>query len=148
MHWILITNLNSKYDADGTELMKDVIVWDGADFTLKNGQYIEVSYLPIGTEFTITEKEGVDSDLYYYTEIEVDGVVQREPEETDSPKTATGVISTSESTVNVKYKNLLYVFELPETGGFGTNIYTMAGVLCLIFGAGFMYRKKFRGRRV
>ena len=138
----------TKYDADGTELMKDVIVWDGADFTLKNGQYIEVSYLPIGTEFTITEKEGVDSDLYYYTEIEVDGVVQREPEETDSPKTATGVISTSESTVNVKYKNLLYVFELPETGGFGTNIYTMAGVLCLIFGAGFMYRKKFRGRRV
>ena len=48
---------------------------------------------------------------------------------------------------DVSYVNV-YCYELPETGGSGPIIYTMAGVLAIIFGAGFMYRKKVRERRV
>lgn len=39
-------------------------------------------------------------------------------------------------------------YELPKTGGFGLMKYTMAGTLCILLGAGFMYRKKVRERRV
>ena len=49
--------------------------------------------------------------------------------------------------VSIHYNNILK-FELPKTGGPGTNVYTTAGALSLLFGAGLMYRKKFRGRRV
>ena len=46
------------------------------------------------------------------------------------------------------YINKEVPYNLPETGGPGTNVYTTAGALSLLFGAGLMYRKKFRGRRV
>ncbi|WP_251208979.1 SpaA isopeptide-forming pilin-related protein [Acetatifactor aquisgranensis] len=39
-------------------------------------------------------------------------------------------------------------YELPETGGAGSKLYTMAGAACLMLGAGFLYKKKFRERRV
>lgn len=38
-------------------------------------------------------------------------------------------------------------YELPETGGSGFGLYTMAGAALTIFGAGFLYKKKFRERR-
>ena len=34
-----------------------------------------------------------------------------------------------------------------ETGGTGTILYTMAGGMIVLFGAGFLYKKKFRERR-
>ncbi len=39
-------------------------------------------------------------------------------------------------------------YELPETGGAGSKLYTMAGAVFLMLGAGFLYKKKFRERRV
>ena len=39
------------------------------------------------------------------------------------------------------------MFALPETGGTGTILYTMAGGMIVLFGAGFLYKKKFRERR-
>lgn len=39
------------------------------------------------------------------------------------------------------------IYELPETGGSGTIVYTLAGALLTMFGAGFLYKKKFEKRR-
>ena len=38
-------------------------------------------------------------------------------------------------------------YELPETGGIGSKLYTMAGAAFITLGAGFLYKKKFRERR-
>ena len=58
----------------------------------------------------------------------------------------TGTVSKGEM-VEIEYNNI-EKFVLPETGGFGTTLYTMAGVAAILLGAGFMYRKKFREGRV
>ena len=63
----------------------------------------------------------------------------------DGPGIVTGIIS-KDSRVEIEYNNVLK-FALPETGGSGTIIYTMAGGMALLFGAGFLYKKKFRERR-
>ena len=39
-------------------------------------------------------------------------------------------------------------YVLPETGGIGSKLYTMAGCIVLFLGAGLLYKKKFRERRV
>ena len=61
---------------------------------------------------------------------------------------ASGTITQAGKEVVVKYKNKLHIYELPHTGGFGTMLYTIAGVLFTLLGAGFMYRRKLRERRV
>ena len=57
----------------------------------------------------------------------------------------TGTI-TKDNTVEIEYNNIKR-FALPETGGSGTILYTMAGGIVVVFGAGFLYKKKFRERR-
>ena len=57
-------------------------------------------------------------------------------------------IETTQSQYTIKYINeYILEFALPETGGSGTILYTMAGGMVLLFGAGFLYKKKFRERR-
>lgn len=46
----------TKYDKDGRELNGDLVVHDGDKFTLKDGQYVRIRYLPFGLRYTITEK--------------------------------------------------------------------------------------------
>lgn len=46
----------TKYDKDGRELNGDLVVHDGDTFTLKDGQYVRIRYLPFGLRYTITEK--------------------------------------------------------------------------------------------
>lgn len=45
----------TKYDKDGRELNGDLVVHDGDTFTLKDGQYIRIKYLPFFLRYTITE---------------------------------------------------------------------------------------------
>ena len=45
----------SKYDGSGKELESDLVVHDGSVFTLKDGQYIIIKYLPFGLRYTVTE---------------------------------------------------------------------------------------------
>lgn len=142
------------YDKNRQEVDSDIIVWDstvadGEEFTLKGGQYIIIDYLPKGTRYKVIE-EGItkaDADTVYFTEIEIDGTKVKENIENDLEKVAEGSIG-SAATSTVSYRNKYRVYELPETGGNGLILYTIAGVLCVLTGAGFMYRKKVRERRV
>lgn len=46
----------TKYDKDGKELSGNLVVHDGDTFTLKDGQYVRIRYLPFGLRYTITEE--------------------------------------------------------------------------------------------
>lgn len=46
----------TKYDKDGRELDGNLVVHDGDKFTLQDGQYVRIRYLPFGLRYTITEK--------------------------------------------------------------------------------------------
>lgn len=145
-----------KYDKDGKEIGSDLIIWDGGEFTLKNGEYIIVQYLPQGTKYKVTETNGAitiidnvseTSKVEYFTDITIAGTMPDDKKDLTNNKVAEGSIPKSDTT-EVKYNNKFYVYGLPETGGSGITLYTMAGVVVILFGAGFLYRKKFRERRV
>lgn len=153
----------SKYNEKNEVISNDILIWDGANFTLKAGEYIIVSFLPNGTQYTIKEIGPVDAQkdsegrLLYdedgkpVWEVEEDNPYRPDITENGNPVEGTigqvtGTIDEGQI-VSIHYNNILK-FELPKTGGPGTNVYTTAGALSLLFGAGLMYRKKFRGRRV
>lgn len=46
----------TKYDKDGKELSGNLVVHTGDKFTLKDGQYVRIRYLPFGLRYTITEE--------------------------------------------------------------------------------------------
>lgn len=45
----------TKYGKDGNELSGNLVVHDGDKFTLRDGQYVRIRYLPFGLRYTITE---------------------------------------------------------------------------------------------
>ena len=45
----------TKYGKDGNELSGNLVVHDGDTFTLRDGQYVRIRYLPFGLRYTITE---------------------------------------------------------------------------------------------
>ena len=139
----------------------DVLIWDGACFTLKADEYITISYLPDGAYYKITEVGPViankDGDrLKYHEDGTPDWIILEDDPYTPDISggstsgtdrgTVTGIIQ-NENMVKIHYNNL-YQFELPETGGTGTKtVYALACVLSILFGAGLVYRKKCRERR-
>ncbi len=140
-----------KFDKNGTEIGSDLIIWDGGEFTLKNGEYIIVQYLPQGTKYEVTEINGAititdntseTSKVEYFTDITGGGNNKTNLED---GKTATGDIPKSDTT-EVEYNNKFYVYELPETGGPGTTIIYMA-VLLLAGTAALLKYKQLRYRR-
>lgn len=46
----------TKYDKDGAEIDSNLVVHTGDKFTLRDGQYVRIRYLPFGLRYTITEK--------------------------------------------------------------------------------------------
>lgn len=46
----------TKYDKDGKEIDSNLVVHTGDKFTLKDGQYVRIRYLPFGLRYTITEE--------------------------------------------------------------------------------------------
>ena len=140
----------TKYDKDGNVVDYDVIIWDGGTFRLGNGEYVMINYLPVGTTYEIKETGKAykfDEGLNDWVEVPKQSNPNYEVI-IDGEKSDDGVkkdeISETETTVN--YIND-YGYALPETGGTGTILYTMAGGMVVIFGAGFLYKKKFRERR-
>ena len=167
----------SRFKADGTKIKDDVLIWDGGSFELKAGEYVEINFLPIGTQYEITEIGPVvteqvtnpdtgeveiqpkrDEEGNYIRDEDADHYhASAEGSKTNSPvegadsedkRAVTGTIETTQSQYTIKYINeYVLEFALPETGGSGTILYTMAGGMVLLFGAGFLYKKKFRERR-
>lgn len=160
----------TKYDKNHNAIENDLVLHTGSTFHLRDGEYIRIEYLPIGTTYTITEENTAHevmtrtvtvnnqqkeimipdpdkpSDKLYTTDIQVNGETQDGKVDLVDDKTIDGDIK--QGTIDkIKYINRFNVYELPKTGGFGKTPYTMAGVI-VMFGAGFLYRKKFRERRV
>ncbi len=145
-----------------TFLERDVLIWNNAKFTVKADEYIVISYLPDGTTYTITEVGPVEvqKDPNGLNGIahdeEGNPIWTPKPNNpyhpttsggsTVTPGVVTGTIS-KQNRVGIAYTNNL-MFALPETGGPGTDVYAAAGALLILLGAGFVYKKKFRERRV
>lgn len=139
----------TKYDASGTEIGSDIILFSGSDFTLKRGEYIIIKYLPIGTRYIITENDaGVNYLPPEYQLVEITGQEESVVKDWTQNMTVDSSIKEKGIEYKVRCKNLYKVYALPETGGPGITLYTIAGTLVILFGAGFLYKKKFRERRV
>ena len=144
----------TKYGPEGNVIESDILIWNNSKFTLKAGEYIIISFLPDGSTYAIEEVGPVTVKPKEPGE-DVDWDVKEDnpysPDitggfETETKGKIVGIISKSQQ-VSISYNNL-YQFELPETGGTGTaTLYALAGVLSILFGAGLVYRKKFRERR-
>ncbi len=152
----------TKYDENGNIIDNDLLIWNDAKFFLKANENIKISYLPVNTKFEITEigpvavERDADGNVVHgedgnpIWEVQKDNpynpLITGGDVSPDNPKQVTGNVSIG-NVITIDYNNVRK-FELPKTGGPGPELYTMSGAICLVFGAGFMYRKKFRGRRV
>ena len=117
-------------DADGNEVVIRTVIYD------ENGNYIHKEtddhYIASASGGNVTNQQIEDSN----------------GEKQEDRRIVKGIISDTTSKYSVEYVNKYVLeFALPETGGSGTILYTMAGGMVLLFGAGFLYKKKFRERR-
>lgn len=117
------------YKQDGTSVDVDPTGIGRFDFGLKNGEELFVFDVPKGTKFTIEEEDdGLNS---YKTEITVDG------DKTEGKKYSG--VTKEETTIAVTYTNTFH-YQLPETGGPGTTLYTLAALPTLL-AAGLLYKR-------
>lgn len=122
--------------ADKTKVTGDI--GSGEIFKLGHRDTIKIFNLPDGTKYHIKEAENSGYEPTLGTGST--GTIE-------ANETATGNIDWKEDD-HIDWINKEVPYELPETGGYGPIVYTMAGVLAILSGAGFMYRKKVRERRV
>ncbi|MCD8191584.1 MAG: fibro-slime domain-containing protein [Oscillospiraceae bacterium] len=119
------------FDADYYQI-KEGTVTNGSTFSLSDGQYIIVSYLPVGTVCTVTE---ANSD--YTTTYTVDG-------STETGKIASATIPDGD-TATIHFVNTRD-YALPSTGGSGTWMFTAAGIaLCTLTGGVYVTRRRRHG---
>lgn len=124
---------------------------------LKPGEYVTIKGLPYGITWKVTEVNTDGYVVYHVVEQKASGDIPAiaaksentvEIKERASKETAvnsnTAVGGAADNTVT--FMNIA-MYKLPKTGGMGTTPYTMAGVLAML-GAGLLYRRKFRERRV
>ena len=124
------------------------------EIDLGNGESFEIGNLPAGTRYKITELlEGEQQNRYTTPSFKVEFKQSNGNSETQEVWSKGEITEGNETTgwigsdTRVEFTNTA-VYALPSTGGPGLKLYTMAGALCFMLGAGFMYRKNFRGRRV
>ncbi len=109
----------TRYQADGTVVKTDVIIYDGGSFQLKDGEYIIVKYLPVDANYYIEE---LNTSGYGVT-VTINGGSP------NATATATGAIH-KQTQDSVHYINESR-FELPETGGAGVTLFTAFGLLVM-----------------
>ena len=125
----------TRYDRDGRAVKTDVILYDGGFFELKDGEYIVVRYLPVGSRYHLRELDPAPD--VYKTSVSVNGGAAGEGRE------ASGTIRllTEE---RVHYLNRTF-YVLPETGGSGTALYMLGGLA--LMAAPLAYGRALRRRR-
>lgn len=122
-------------DSEGNATNHSEGIAHNGTFRLGNGESIVVKDLPDNAKYTIEETN-------------VSGYLSTVGGEVVANGTVEGVIDWyGEDDENLQYVNVS-TYELPETGGSGIMRYTIAGALCILLGACFMYTKKARERRV
>lgn len=136
----LNTNETQEYTAvlttaDGNTEEKTIFFSNGeAAVAVKHGETIRIPGIVYGTEWTISE---INADGYKVTyEIQANGTSQT----TGDGSTSSGSIS-KETTV--QYTNTT-VYELPETGGFGSDPFVIGGALLMSMAAFLLYNNKKR----
>lgn len=132
----------TRYDADGNIIMRDIIISDGGSFNLRANEYVIIKYLPIGTVYTISENEA--SSEGYLVNIEATGGIA-------DGNSVTGRII--EGTIGAGFNEVSYTnswfYELPQTGGSGVTLYTMAGLMLMLCSIAFLlYRYQKRRKEV
>lgn len=145
----------TKYNKTTGEVTNDILIWNNSKFTLKADEYIEISFLPDGSTYTIqeigpveitpgTDQPGVDLEWTETDNPYNPSITGGNP--TDTPGKITGSVS-KDAKVEIIYNNI-HKFELPETGGAGPGMYIMIGFFCIVTGAVLVYRKKIVAKRV
>ncbi len=139
----------TKYDAKGNPMDEEsgLVLHDGSTFYLKNGEYIEIKYIPKDAIYTVTEKNGSVhiGNVDYTCDTDIN-ISNQSPvsEEALKKKEASGSII-SNGTVNVLYTNSFYLYELPSTGDYGIYLFISGGILLLLMAGAALtaYRKRY-----
>ncbi|MBQ7841299.1 MAG: LPXTG cell wall anchor domain-containing protein [Lachnospiraceae bacterium] len=137
------TLTGEKYGADG-KLVETKTYTVGTEgeirIKLKDGEKLKLIGVPYKSVWEVTEKK---ADGYVVTyQIIVNGKV------TESKTAATAGGSADAANTTVSFTNAR-TYALPETGGFGTTPYTLAGLLLILCSAAYLlYRNQKRRREV
>lgn len=131
----------TKYDRNGKKIGYNLIISDGGTFTLNSGEYIVIQYLPVDTQYEITEigKKAYFGNIGYECDTEItldDSLTKGDAAKGDIKKGDTS---------EVKYTNKATIYKLPSTGGSGIYLYMFSGVLIILGASLITYRKKCRG---
>lgn len=119
----------------GKEPVTDLVVHDGSKFSLADGEYIIIEYLPVGSKYIIEE---TPSELYDTSTSTVHG----KDESKQTGVYVEGVIESKER-YEVVFTNHRR-FKLPETGGPGNIPFVMGGILVIstCIGSVYILKKK------
>ena len=125
----------TRYAKDGTVIENGLLLSDGSTFSLQDGEYVVIRYLPLGTHYTVTEQRAAGYGASYSIN-GGEGVIG---------DTAASQILLS-GTERVVFTNTARC-ELPATGGAGTAAYTMGGLCLTACGLLLLYRTRKKGGR-
>lgn len=128
-----------------TEIQTGEVTFQGgkASIELHSKDTLTIKGLPYGVSWKVVE---TTIDGYYVGHITgEDPILAVDDRKQDEKEGAEASGELTETTDSVTFINRT-TYELPESGGPGTNLYTMAGISLLLM-AGLMYRKKIRERR-
>lgn len=120
------------YDQNDKVVQTDLVTSDGADIHLKAGQHAIVYYLPIGTEFTVTEKSDTpDGKLGYKVSTSSDGGKTYQEGNSVSGTISDGV------TLSYIFKNEWV--SMPATGQSGITRFAAVGIAAVIVSSAGIY---------
>ncbi len=125
----------TRYDREGNIIKKDLIIYDGGSFQLRDGEYIIVKYLPLGARYYVSEDE-----TDYITSVSINAG------EAVSSRDASGTITKTKED-RIHYINELE-YLLPQTGGAGTRLFFLLGTLLTALPAAAECTRRRRERRV
>lgn len=149
----------TRYDSQGRELESDIIIWNGGSFHLRNGEYVIIRYLPVGSRYYIQEQGTVKDDgtlesleggpyevSYEYLENN-EVIASAQADKGAISPIYEGVIYQNNSATlrKVVFTNTV-PYELPATGGIGTAWFFIVGAGLIGAAVVVLWRKQ-QGKR-